>query len=522
MAAFNRFRLFHWLLAGFFLGVYLSGDDAELLHIWLGYGLVILLVWRLLIVPLRLRGFPALLPPKGQRRKPGLSAIGKWLTAGALASFALASLVGLGMVDNGDVLAALPGVGPAVFGAASDIDFVGWMGDAEEVHELLANLGLWLIGLHIGYVLLFRRKMVWPILRGTTPAGPARCPNTALAAPTPVAPAPIAGEFTRLRIVSRQDETAETCSFSLQVPAGQRAGFAARPGQFVTLKVRCAEPPLLRCYSLSQPLREDGLLRITVKRVAGGRASNWLLDHLQAGDDIELLRPAGQFFPESLDADVLLLGAGSGITPLRSILEAVLCQGRGRVFLFYASRDAASLIFAEELAEFCQRYPERLQLRIWLDAEQGIPSSQAIGDKIAGWPAAESFVCGPKPFMETVSAALGEHGVDAPLIHLERFSAEPPVAPRTARGSRLHVTLAGQRHELDVAAGEVLLDAMEHAGLQPPNACRSGVCAACRCRVVSGSVSMHSNQALSEGQVRQGWVLACQATPSSAELQVEY
>jgi len=521
VAAFNRFRLFHWLLAGFFLGVYLTGDDAELLHIWLGYGLVALLLWRLLIVPLRLRGFPKLLPAKGQRSKPGLSAIGKWLTLGALASFVLASVIGLGMVDNGDVLAALPGVQPDLFGVASDIDFVGWLGDAEEVHEFFANLALWLIGLHVGYVLLFRRKMVWPMLRGATSAGPARSPSTTLAAPAP-APAPAAGEFTRLRIDSRQDETADACSFKLQVPAGQRARFAARPGQFVTLKVPCAEPPLLRCYSLSQPLREDGLLRITVKRVAGGRASNWLLDHLQAGDDIALLPPAGQFFPVSLDADLLLLGAGSGITPLRSILEAVLRQGRGRIFLFYASRDAASLIFAEELAGFCERYPERLQLRIWLDAEQGIPSCQDVVGKIAGWPAAESFICGPKPFMDTVCAALGEHGVDSQLIHQERFAAEPPVMPQGARGSRLRVTLAGQRHELDVAAGEVLLDAMEHAGLQPPNACRSGVCAACKCRVVSGSVSMRSNQALSEGQLRQGWALACQATPSSAELQVEY
>src|SRR5699024_58326 len=112
VAAFNRFRLFHWLLAGFFIAVYLSGDDAELLHIWLGYGLLVLLVARLLIAPLRLRGFPTLLPPKAERRTPSLSAVGTWLTFGALASFALASLIGLGMVDNGDVLAALPGVQP--------------------------------------------------------------------------------------------------------------------------------------------------------------------------------------------------------------------------------------------------------------------------------------------------------------------------------------------------------------------------------------------------------------------------
>nr|WP_305119425.1 2Fe-2S iron-sulfur cluster-binding protein [Stutzerimonas decontaminans] len=533
VAAFNRFRLFHWLLAGFFLGVYLSGDDAETLHIWLGYGLVALLVWRLLIVPLRLRGFPQLLPPKGQRRKPGLSAIGKWLTVGALGSFSIASLVGLGMVDNGDVLAALPGVGTDVFGAASDIDFIGWMSDAEEVHEFFANLGLWLIGLHVGYVLLFRRKAVWPMLRGVPKSGPvSTSASTSTSASAPAAasvatsfassPTPVAGEFTCLRIASRQAETADSCSFTLQVPAAQRARFTAQPGQFLTLKVPGTAPALLRCYSLSQRPQVDGALRITIKRVPGGRASNWLLDNLQAGDCIKALPPAGVFVPHDLDGDLLLLGAGSGITPLMAILQAALAEGSGQVRLFYASRDAVSLIFAEELAEWSARYPERLQLRIWLDAEQGVPSGPAIATKIADWPAADAFICGPQPFMNAAGAALGELGVGAARIHLERFAAAAPTAAAGGRRSRLRVALDGRRHELDVPRGEVLLEAMEQAGLQPPSACRSGVCAACKCRVVEGSVSMRSNQVLSESEVRQGWTLACQAEPSSAELQVEY
>jgi 3-ketosteroid 9alpha-monooxygenase subunit B len=531
VAAFNRFRLFHWLLAGFFLAVYLTGDDAESLHIWLGYGLVALLVWRLLIEPLRLRGFPRLLPPQGQRRKPGLSAIGKWLTVGALGSFAVASLVGLGMVDNGDVLATLPGVGPDVFGAASDVDFIGWMGDAEEVHEFFANLGLWLIGLHVGYVLLFSRKAVWPMLRGVPKSGPVSTSTSTSAsasAPTSVAtsfassPTPVAGEFTRLRIASRQAETADSCSFTLQVPAAQRARFTAQPGQFLTLKVPGTAPALLRCYSLSQRPQADGALRITIKRVPGGRASNWLLDNLQAGDCVEALPPAGVFVPRSLNSDLLLLGAGSGITPLMAILQASLVEGCGRVCLFYASRDAASLIFADELAEWAVRYPERLRLRIWVDAEQGVPSGPAIAAKIADWSAADAFICGPQPFMDAAGAALGELGVDAARIHLERFAAAAPTAAAGGRRSRLQVALDGRRHELDVPRGEVLLEAMEHAGLRPPSACRSGVCAACKCRVLEGSVSMRSNQVLSESEVRQGWALACQAEPRSAELQVEY
>jgi 3-ketosteroid 9alpha-monooxygenase subunit B len=268
------------------------------------------------------------------------------------------------------------------------------------------------------------------------------------------------------------------------------------------------------------------VLRISVRRVPGGRASNWLLDNLQVGQRIDVLPPAGRLVPHDLDGDLLLLGAGSGITPLRAILQAALEQGRGRVFLFQASRDAASLIFAEELADFAARYPERLQLRIWLDAEQGIPSAPAIAAKIGDWPQGEAFVCGPQPFMDGASVALAELGVSSDAIHVERFNTAAPVAPlselRQPLHSRLQVALDGRRHALDVQQGEVLLDAMEQAGLQPPSACRAGVCAACRCRVVEGSVSMRSNQVLSDQQVRQGWTLACQAVPTSTRLAVEY
>lgn len=520
MAAFNRFRLFHWLLAGLFGAVYLSGEDAELLHIWLGYGLVALLVLRLLIAPLRLRGFPRLVPPKTQWRNPGWSAAGKWLTCGALVSFALASLIGLGMVDNGDVLAALPGVQADLFGAASDIDFVAWLGDAEEVHEFFANLGLWLIGLHIGYVLIFRRQSLWPMLRGLAQVGPAASPGNSLTAAQPAA-----NPFTRLEVSERVVESADACSFALRAPAELRQRFAALAGQFITLKVPCAEPPLLRCYSLSQLAPAGESLRITVKRVADGCASNWLLDHLRVGDSIAALPPAGVFVPRNLDADHLLLGAGSGITPLLAILQAVLTQGDGRVCLFYANRDLASVIFAGELAELQRRYPQRLEVRHWFDASQGVPNAQAIAVAVADWRDADCFICGPQAFMDGAREALLDLGVAEPRIHLERFAAQPLSHSRAAqpsRTSRLWVSLNGRRHALDVRCGEVLLDAMEKIGLQPPNACRTGVCAACKCRVVSGSVTMRSNQALSEQQIRQGWALACQAEPSSAELQVEY
>lgn len=174
MTAFQRFRGWHWLLAGSLLAVYLTGDDAERAHIWLGYGLIMLLVLRLLLAPLRMRGVPTLLPPRMDWHKPSLPPLGRWLTFGALASFAIASLTGLGMVDDGKVLAGLPGVHASPFGG---VDLLAWLDDAEDAHEFFANLGLTLVALHIGYVLLFRRKFAMAMLRGQPGAGSSAAPG---------------------------------------------------------------------------------------------------------------------------------------------------------------------------------------------------------------------------------------------------------------------------------------------------------------------------------------------------------
>ncbi|MGV8842915.1 MAG: 2Fe-2S iron-sulfur cluster-binding protein [Pseudomonas sp.] len=572
MNAFKRFKYFHWLLAGFFAAVYLTGDDFESVHIWLGYGLLVLLSLRLLLAPLRLRGFPRLAPPLREWRKPRWTGASTWLTFAMLLSFSLTAIIGLGMIDNGKMLSnLLPGVSADIFGTGGG-EFLAGLKDADDVHEFFANLALGLIGLHIAYVLLFRWPMVLPMLRGL-PGLPGRAPgtpstvnaantknttnashtsNTAVTA-TPVTQAKntatAAPGFEPLRLIQRTAQGADACSFEFSLPARLYATFAGKPGQFLTLKVPCAEPPLLRCYSLSRLPQPGQPLRITVKRVAGGRASNWLLDHLQPGASLEALPPAGKFTCDTPDQDLLLVGAGSGITPLFALLEAALQQGRARVRLFYANRDQDSVIFAVELAELQRRYAHRLSMVHWLDQQQGFADSAAIAREVEPFSHAECFVCGPPPFMRVAAEALALLEVPAQRIHLERFvtSTEPAQGQLVAqmpsglssdrsnrsssdlhdtaqnkRPSRLQVSLFGQRHQLEVQPGEVLLEAMEQAGLQPPNACRAGVCAHCKCRVVAGQASMRSNQALSEREVNQGWILACQAEATSAELEVAY
>lgn len=509
MAAFNRLRVFHWLLAGLFGAAYLSGDDGELLHVWLGYGLLAVLLLRPLLGLLRVRGFAALLPSRAQWQGDRVALGGKLLSLAMLASFVVTGLLGLGLVDNGEVLgAALQPVYPAapanLLGSAAPFDFSDWI-DQEEVHEFFANLSLWLIGLHLFWLLAFRRRLAWNMLRGT-----------------PAAAAPAASGAQPLTVCAVRAETADASSFEFAVPEHLQARFAARPGQFLSLRLPCAEPPLWRCYSLSAPAESGARLRITVKRVAGGRGSNWLLDNLKAGMTLDVLPPAGQFSPAALDADLLLVGAGSGITPLYSILQAALAQGRGRVALFYANRDRESAIFRRELEALAQAWPQRFTLLQWFDDEAGRLDVASLSEQIAGWSQADCFVCGPAPFMDLAETALQWLGVPAERRHSERFAAAPASAAASGVDSRLEVRIGARRHRLEAKAGEVLLETMEKAGLNPPSGCRAGACSACKCRVTAGSVALQGNQVLDERELAAGWTLACQARPTSAQVVVEY
>ncbi|HYQ38089.1 MAG TPA: 2Fe-2S iron-sulfur cluster-binding protein [Pseudomonas sp.] len=509
--AFQRLRVFHWLLAGLFGAAYLSGDDGELLHVWLGYGLLAVLLVRPLLGLLRVRGFAALLPSRAQRRGDRVALAGKLLSLAMLASFVVTGLLGLGLVDNGEVLGNAvrpfyPAAPANLLGAAAPFDFSAWI-DQEEVHEFFANLSLWLVGLHVLWLLLFRRRLAWSMLRG---ASAAAVPSVAPAAAQP------------LTVSAVQAETAEASTFEFAVPEHLRAQFAARPGQFLTLRVPCQEPALWRCYSLSAPAEQGARLRVTVKRVAGGRASNWLLDHLEAGMTLDVRPPAGRFTPASLDADLLLVGAGSGITPLYAIAQAALAQGSGRVCLFYANRDRAAAIFRRELEALARAWPQRLTLLNWYDDADGRLDAASLSEALAGWSHADCFVCGPGAFMDLAAAALQWLGVPAQRLHSERFAAEPPASAAEGIASRLEVHLGGREYRVEVKAGEALLDGMERAGLNPPSACRSGVCAACKCRVSAGSVALPDNPVLDERELAAGWTLACQARPTSAQVVVEY
>src|SRR4051795_3849301 len=214
-------------------------------------------------------------------------------------------------------------------------------------------------------------------------------------------------------------ETDDACSVVLEPPAG--ADFSYRPGQFLTLRLPTASGLVGRCYSLCSSPHVDDHLRIAVKRVRDGLGSNWINDTRAVGDEVECLPPGGVFTPKSFDDDLLLFAGGSGITPVLSILKSALTTGTGRVVLVYANQHEKAVIFAAQLRELVERYPDRLHVLHWLESVQGLPSRALLKAFIAPYSSYTAFLCGQSPFMETVTHALRDCGVPPARIHIERF-----------------------------------------------------------------------------------------------------
>jgi 3-ketosteroid 9alpha-monooxygenase subunit B len=331
-----------------------------------------------------------------------------------------------------------------------------------------------------------------------------------------------AREYLRVRVAEVVQETGDACSLVLDT------GFDYRPGQFVTVRIPsdlCGS--VARCYSLcSSPLAGERPT-ITVKRTAGGYASNWILSRVTAGTVLDVLPPAGTFCPGSLSGDFLLFAAGSGITPVMSILKSALAFGRGRVVLVYANRDEGSVIFGSLLRRLVVDSGGRLVVVHWLDSLLGVPSAAALAALARPYVSFDAFICGPDPYLAVVREALGQLGVPGSRVHVERFLSlaenpfeDAPVLGGTA--ATLSVTLDGVVTSLPWPAGTRMLDVLIDAGLDAPYSCRQGICGACACQLTGGSVEMAHNEVLEPADLADGYILACQAVSLTPVVRITY
>ena len=264
-----------------------------------------------------------------------------------------------------------------------------------------------------------------------------------------------------LRVRTVIEETAEAKSLVFEIPPELAETFRYRPGQFLTVRIPHEGRHLLRCYSLASSPLIDDLPRVTVKRVAQGRVSNWLCDRIKAGDSIEVKPPAGHFTPKSLAGDFLLFAGGSGITPVFSIIRSALLKGGGQLCLIYANRDERSVIYRDELKALASANPTRLQVIHWLDSVQGVPSVAQLAEIARPRRAADCYICGPEAFMECTMEALRGLEIEPARIHVERFVSLPDeedAAPAPEAGAaaqagqiKLEVELDGNHYDLTCA-----------------------------------------------------------------------
>lgn len=361
--------------------------------------------------------------------------------------------------------------------------------------------------------------------------------------------------FHNLTVKQVTRETADTVTLTFDVPAELAEQYRFIQGQYLSLRFILGGKEERRSYSMCSSPLESGL-SVTVKKVKGGKVSTHIHDRVKAGDVVDVMTPDGRFHTELHDENkknYYLVGAGSGITPLMSILKTILeKEPMSFVHLLYGSRSEDEIIFKEQLDAFVKRYEGQLYVEHVLSQpklekskglgglfSKGKPTWEGKRGRIDGkilqkfleenpprHKQSEYFLCGPGGMIDSVEKALLDHGVDKKNIHHEYFTASPSATPAAAAGvvvgAKLIAHLDGKVIETTVTKGKHLLFAVIDAGGDAPYSCTSGACATCMAKVVKGTVKMDACYALDESEIKQGFILTCQAHPTSEEVEIKF
>jgi ring-1,2-phenylacetyl-CoA epoxidase subunit PaaE len=332
----------------------------------------------------------------------------------------------------------------------------------------------------------------------------------------------------------------DAVAVTFAVPDDLRDEFAFRPGQYLTLRTLRDGVEERRSYSICAPAGAPP--RVGVRKVPGGLFSEWLVDRVAAGEEIEVAAPSGNFTPTiEPGSHHGLIAAGSGITPVLSIAASVLAaHADTQVTLVYGNRRTDTVMFTEELADLKNAHGPRLQLVHVLSREPTAaeinsgrldePRLRRLLDSVVDAQDVDQWwLCGPLGLTIAARAVLLERGVEPGRVHRELFYVDepPPELVRSEQAvdgetSEVTIVLDGRATTLTLPRSESVLDAAQAVRADLPFACKGGVCGTCRARVTDGEVAMRRNFALEDDELAAGFVLTCQARPTTDAVTVDY
>ena len=355
-------------------------------------------------------------------------------------------------------------------------------------------------------------------------------------------------KFYPLTVKEVRPETADCVSVSLEVPSELRDKFAFAPGQYLTFRRNFADAEARRSYSIcSSP--GEGELRVAIKKVDNGKFSTYAHGELKAGETLEVMPPMGNFTIKNKEVarkEYLAFAAGSGITPVMSIMKWVLEEEPASNFtLVYGNRSKNTVIFREAIEALKNKYMQRLRVYHIISREYMdilLFNGRITAAKVQEFCASlidlqntdEAFICGPEEMILSVRQQLTDLGMPSSKIHIELFTS--PDQPRESHEkwvashkedqehkSKVSITLDGVTFDMEVPfGGERILDAALRHGADLPYACKGGVCCTCRAKVLEGEVEMEVNYGLDEHEVQQGYVLTCQSHPRSERVVIDF
>lgn len=353
--------------------------------------------------------------------------------------------------------------------------------------------------------------------------------------------------FIPLKVINFEKNTSDSCSITFEIGDEHKEVFRYKPGQYITVKIPINDLENRRAYSISSSPFETNNITITIKKVDEGLVSNYLFNNIKINDILDVMPPLGKFtfdFEPPNHNTYVLIGGGSGITPLISLIKSILkVESHSKIYLFYQNRTKDSIIFENELNLLQKQHKERFEIIYYLSK----PHSEWTGNKgrITNLELtreiknlvndniykAEYFICGPAGLMDEVELTLKNLMIASHKIHKESFIIELNnkekrndiiLGDAELEPKKIKIILYGEELDLTVNPDENVITAAQRAGYDPPYSCQIGACSTCRAKLKSGKVSMDERDSLTDEEIEEGYIVTCQSHPLTDDVIIDY